>query len=170
MNARGLTVRPLRAQEHDWLEQQLRRLWGSTQIVSRGHVHDAARLPALVVEAGGELAGVATFEVRDGECEIVTIDAFRQGEGIGSALLEAIVGQAAREQCRRVWLITTNDNLPALRFYQRRGLRLVAVHAGVVEESRRVKPSIPLVGEYGIPIRDELELELVLGPSARRPS
>jgi hypothetical protein len=60
-----------------------------------------------------------------------------------------------------VWLVTTNDNLDALRFYQRRGLRLVAVHAGAVDEARRLKPEIARVGEYGIPIRDEIELELV---------
>lgn len=123
-----------------------------------------------MVEAGDELVGAATFEIRDRECELVTLDAFRQGEGVGSALLESVVDRAAHEQCRRLWLITTNDNLRALRFYQRRGLRLAAVYPGAVEESRRVKPSIRLVGEYGIPIRDELELELVLGQGARGPT
>ena len=61
-----------------------------------------------------------------------------------------------------MWLITTNDNLNALRFYQGRGFRLVAVHPGAVEASRRLKPQIPELGSFGIPIRDELELELSL--------
>jgi hypothetical protein len=48
----------------------------------------------------------------------------------------------------------------ALRFYQRRGFRLVALHPGAVDDSRRrLKPEIPELGEYGIPIRDELVLE-----------
>ena len=86
----------------------------------------------------------------------------RPGRGIGSTLLEGVANEARRRGCRRLWLITTNDNLNAIRFYQRRGLRLVAVHAGAVDDARRLKPSIPLVGEDGIPIRDELEFELEL--------
>jgi len=72
------------------------------------------------------------------------------------------IAEVEENGCRRVWLITSNDNLDALRFYQRRGLRLVAVHRGAIDEARRVKPSIPATGEYGIPVRDEIELELQL--------
>jgi hypothetical protein len=62
------------------------------------------------------------------------------------------------EGVRELWLTATNDNLDALRFHQRRGFRLVAVRAGAMEEARRLKPSIPLVGEFGIGIRDHLRL------------
>ena len=64
--------------------------------------------------------------------------------------------------CRRLWLITTNDNLPALRFYQRRGFVLAALHRDAIAASRRLKPQIPLLGLDNIPIRDELELEMAL--------
>ena len=68
--------------------------------------------------------------------------------------------RAARAgQCTRLWLITTNDNLRALRFYQRRGFRLAALHRDALETSRRLKPSISEIGFHGIPLRDELELE-----------
>jgi GNAT superfamily N-acetyltransferase len=162
-STRDLTVRQLREDERGWLERELTRRWGSPQVVSRGRLHDATRLPALVCEAAGALVGLATFEIREGECELVTLDAFNQGRGIGSALLAAVVQEANQHRCGRLWLITTNDNLRALRFYQRRDLRLAALHPGAVEESRRLKPMISLVGENGIPIRDEIELELVLG-------
>jgi GNAT superfamily N-acetyltransferase len=132
-------------------------------VVSRGVAHDAARLPALVAVQGEEIVGLVTFRFAGTECELVSLDALRQRQGIGSVLLES-VGQEARERgCRRLWLITTNDNLDAIRFYQRRGMRLVAVHPGAVDDARRIKPSIPLIGEFGIPIHDELEFELVLG-------
>lgn len=160
--ARGLRVRPLRADERPWLADQLRWAWGTPQVVSRGRVHDAARLPALVAVAGGEVVGVATFDVRNEQCELVTLDASTEGCGVGSALLQAVANEARRRGCRRVWLITTNDNLRALAFYQRRGLRLIAVHRGAVDAARRIKPSIPLVGNDGIPLHDELELELPL--------
>ena len=58
-----------------------------------------------------------------------------------------------------MWLLTTNDNLDALRLYQRHGFRLVQVHPGAVDLARQAKPSIPEVGAYGIPLRDELILE-----------
>ena len=125
-------------------------------------MHDASRLPGFACDEGGALVGLATFELRGGECELVTLDALRPGAGIGSALLAAVAEEAARRRARRLWLITTNDNLTAIRFYQRRGMRLVAVHAGAVDEARQIKLSIPMTGEHGIPIRDELEFELVL--------
>ena len=136
--------------------------WGSTTIVSRGVARDASRLPALVAERDGEIAGVLTFDVCDGELEILSINAVEPGGGVGTALLAAATELARARDCTRMWLVTTNDYLDALRFYQRRGLRLVAVHRGAVDDARRLKPSIPEVGEYGIPLHDELELELRL--------
>ena len=159
------SVRPLRDEERGWLKQQLIRLWGTAQLVSRGHIHEAAKLPALVCEDGDEPVGVVTYDIRDRQCELVTLNAFEDGRGVGSALLAAVAKEATAQGCRRLWLITTNDNLRALAFYQRRGLRLAALYPGAVDESRRIKPSISLVAENGIPIRDELELELVLAGS-----
>ena len=85
-----------------------------------------------------------------------------EGIGVGSALVSTLEDAARAAGCRRLWLITTNDNLEALRFYQRRGFVLAALHPGAIEASRRLKPVIPLVGHDGIPIRDELELERLL--------
>ena len=76
------------------------------------------------------------------------------------ALIAAVKDIAGRAGCTRLWVITTNDNVDALRFYQRRGFTLAALHAGAVDESRaRLKPEIPVFGDHGIPLRDELELE-----------
>jgi hypothetical protein len=63
----------------------------------------------------------------------------------------------------RLWLVTTNDNVDALRFYQRRGFRLAELRPEAVTLSRRaLKPEIPMVGAHGIELRDELELDLEL--------
>jgi ribosomal protein S18 acetylase RimI-like enzyme len=148
--------------ERAWVERQLLESWGSTIVVTRGRVHDASRLSALVAVQDGELVGLATFDLDDGDCELVTLDALRQRKGIGSTLLARVAEHAAERGCRRVWLITTNDNINAIRFYQRRGMRLIAVHPGAVDEARRIKPTIPVSGEHGIPIHDELEFELRL--------
>ena len=116
----------------------------------------------LIAIHEGQVAGALTYEVRDGQMEAVTVDAFVDGVGAGTALIDAAAEEARRQGCRRLWLITTNDNTNALRFYQRRGMRLAALHRDAIAESRRLKPEIPETGADGIPIRDELELELVL--------
>ena len=119
--------------------------------------------PAFVAEtADGQLLGMLTYvpEPDWQQCEILTLHSDRQWHGTGTALVEAAVQLARRQGCTRLWVITTNDNIDALRFYQRRGFRLVTVHRGAVDRSRAsLKPEIPQVGAYGIPIRDEIELE-----------
>jgi ribosomal protein S18 acetylase RimI-like enzyme len=159
----SFVVRAPQADERASIERLLHESWGSTTVVSRGEARDASQLPALVAVEDGEILGLATFCFEDGACELVSLDSLREGQGIGSALLVGVSEQAGQRGCTRVWLITSNDNLDAVRFYQRRGMRLVAVHRGAIDEARRIKPSIPLIGEHGIPIHDELELELRLG-------
>jgi len=156
-----VTVRPLGEGEREGVRETLRELWGET-VVSRGAVHDPTALPGFVAEEGGERVGLLTYRIDGSDCEVVTIDAFPEGAGAGTALLDAAARAAREAGCGRLWLITTNDNLRALRFYQRRGFRLVAVHPDALERSRELKPSIPEIGLDGIPLRDELELELRL--------
>lgn len=136
--------------------------WGATEIVTRGRVHDASRLPGFVAVVGKEPTGLATYRIDGKECEMVSLDSLMEGVGIGSALVEAVAQAARRKGCRRLWLITTNDNLDAIYFYQKRGFHLVAVHRDALEETRRLKPGLPLTGIDGIPLRDEIELEILL--------
>ncbi len=107
--------------------------------------------------------GLATYAIEAHECQLIIIDSLAKGRGIGTALLDAVADTAEDAGCSRLWLITTNDNLEALRFYRRRAFSLVAVHRSAVETSRRLEPAIPRTGLYGIPLRDELELERLLG-------
>jgi GNAT superfamily N-acetyltransferase len=119
--------------------------------------------PALVAWVGHQVVGVATFVISEGDCELLTLHARSRFTGIGSALLTAVQDVARRAACTRLWVVTTNDNVDALRFYQRRGFRLARLRADAVNESRRtLKPEIPVVGSYGIELRDELELEMDL--------
>ncbi len=136
--------------------------WGGPTVVSRERVHTPDALPGLIAEADGSIAGLATFRIDGPECELVTLNAFAAGEGCGTLLVEGVADAARRAGCQRLWLITTNDNTGALRFYQKRGFRLVAVHRDAIAGSRMLKPQIPLMGLDGIPIRDEIELELML--------
>jgi uncharacterized protein YhfF/L-amino acid N-acyltransferase YncA len=156
-------VRELRHDERPWAVTELTKSWGDTRMVSRSVLHDASRLPALVAERDGRRAGLLTFRPRPGgDTEVVTVNALPPGTGVGGLLLEGIAELGRRNDWRRVWLITTNDNTRALRAYQRHGFDLVALHRDAVAESRRLKPEIPAVGCDGIPIAHELELQLRL--------
>jgi ribosomal protein S18 acetylase RimI-like enzyme len=103
-----------------------------------------------------------TYRIEGFDCEIVTIDSTVEGVGIGSALIETVKKKAKAKGCKRLWLITTNDNLTTLAFYQKRGFHLTALYPDALEASRKLKPQISMKAAKGIPIRDDLELELEL--------
>jgi len=154
------TIKRVTDAERDWV-LEVARGWGADFIVSCGRKIYPAEIEGFcAVDESDEKVGLVTFEVAGDQCEVVTLDAFRKREGIGTALLDEVRREVAKRGCRRMWLITTNDNLDAIRFYQRRGWTIAAVHVNALAESRRIKPSIPLVGNYGIPLRDEIEFEL----------
>jgi ribosomal protein S18 acetylase RimI-like enzyme len=158
-------IEPLGETHRAWAEQLIENHWGSVKIVTRGKVHDASALPGFVALGGGEPLGLATYCVVGSECEMVSLDSLVEGIGIGTALVDAVKTEAVSAGCRRLWLITTNDNLKAVRFYQKCGFHLVAVHRDALEVTRKLKTSLPLIGIDDIPLRDEIELEMSLeGP------
>jgi ribosomal protein S18 acetylase RimI-like enzyme len=136
--------------------------WGSVRMVSKGRVLYPGELEGFAAVQGEKIVGLATYRVEGEECEVVTLDSLTEGSGIGSSLLNAVRDAAIMARCKRLWLITTNDNTSALRFYQRWGLHIAAVYPNALERSRRLKPEIPILGKDGIPLRDEIELESIL--------
>ena len=125
-----------------------------------GEVVDALAYPGLVAELDGKPVGLLTYRLDGREVEIVYLEAAVKHIGVGTWLVEAVT---ERTGATRLWLVTTNDNLDALRFYQRRGFTIADIRPGAVNESRRtLKPTIPEVGRFGIPVRDEIILERVL--------
>lgn len=157
-----LQIKPITEFDRPWMQELLQTFWGSTRVVSRGRLHQADQQPGFVAELWGQKVGLVTYQLEGDQAEIVTLASLVERQGAGTALVEAVRQAAQRAGCRRLWLITTNDNLSALRFYQRRGFVLVQLHPNAVAQSRRLKAEIPRVGQYGIPIRDEIELELLL--------
>ena len=137
--------------------------WHGDAVVAHGERIRPAELPGFVALSAGSIVGHVSYRIRDDRCEITSIDAFPKHAGIGGCLLDAAIDSARRAGCRIVWLTTSNDNLDALRFYQRRGFRLSALRPGAVDRARAaLKPEIPAKGSYGIPMRDELDLERAL--------
>lgn len=158
-------MRHLTSTDQEALQRFFIERWDDTMVVGHGVVYQPQHLEGFVTIEDEQWVGVLTFTCDEQGCEVVTIDSLHEGQGIGAALIDAVVAEAHHRGCTRVWLITTNDNLNALRFYQKRGFVLVAVHRNAVMESRKIKPSIPLIGNDGIPLRDELELEMTITPT-----
>lgn len=153
---------PSRPEHRPALEVFLRD-WNALRVARRGVLVDSLDHPAVLAWSERELTGVATYVVHGDGCELLTLHAATRLMGIGSALLTAVQDIARDAGCRRLWVVTTNDNVEALRFYQRRGFRLSLIRPGAVDRSREMlKPEIPRSGAYDIPLRDELELEMTL--------
>ena len=155
-----IAVREKRPDDQAWIEALLIERWGTTTIVSNGNLFDAAALPALVA---GDREGLATYALEPGGvAELVSLDARTPRGGAGTALIDALAAVLRARGVRTLRLTTSNDNIDALRFYQRRGFRLTAIRPGGLDEARALKPSIPHAGHYGIPLHDEIELRLEL--------
>ena len=158
----GIQIPPLNQDDREWLKQFMIDAWGSEKVVSRGIIHEAYLLPGFAASISGELAGIVTYNIADNQCEIVTLDSIIDNAGAAWANIQAVMDASRREGCKRLWLITTNDNMHALRYYQKRGFTIAAIHVNAIEHSRKLKPQIPHIGMDGIPLRDEIELEMKL--------
>jgi ribosomal protein S18 acetylase RimI-like enzyme len=157
-------VRPLADADRAWSIEVETESWGEPVVARKGELVDLDGLPGFVAVIEDDRVGLATYAVRGDECELVTITSLEEGRGVGRALLEAVREAAEEAGCRRVWLVTTNNNTRAFHVFQRFGFDLCAFRRNGVDELRRtVKPSISERDEDGVPIAHELELELLLG-------
>ena len=157
-------IRSITETERPWVARFTAEHWGSDLMVVHGEQFLISQLLGFIaeMETDGKIepVGLVSYHIVGEECEITSLDSLREGLGIGTALIEAARSAARLAGCKRLFLSTTNDNTDALRFYQRRGFSLVALRRNAVNEARKIKPEISLVGKHGIPIRDEIELEM----------
>ena len=149
-------IRPTEDRDHAAVHQLLTERWTAPDIMLDGEMYDASRLPGYVAFDGDDLVGLVTLIKRDNEWEILTLDSINRWGGVGSQLLDAVVTEARSRNVPRLTVRTSNDNLDAFRFYQRRGFRFERIGQGVIDREREQKPGIPLRGDYGIEIRDEI--------------
>lgn len=146
----------------DAVNRILKDEWHCPPSISRGKVIDTRNLPGFLFIEDEVIKGVVTYNITNEECEIVTLNSFEENRGIGTTLIKAVFDIAQKNSCIRLWLITTNDDINAIRFYQKKGFDLKAAHINAMELSRKLKPSIPLIGMDNITIRHELEFEIIL--------
>ncbi len=136
--------------------------WGSDLMVTKGKTYRALDYPGYIALDNDEVIGLIIYRIEDKECEILSIDSLSENKGVGSMLLEKVVKVSSDYCCNRIWLITSNDNTKAMRFYQKRGFEFKAIHLNAIKAARKIKPQIPQIGYDDIPIKHEIEMELKL--------
>jgi hypothetical protein len=159
----NLPIRQAGSADAAWVIDFQRERWNATMTAAHDESIDASTLPALI---GGNYQGLATCGLLGRDAELITLDATPANTGTGTAIIDALVARLRAGGCKRLWITTTDDNLSALRFYLRRDFRLMQECPGAVDAARKLKPTIPLIGEHGIPMREEIDLCRVLDSSA----
>lgn len=136
--------------------------WGSSEMVISSGIYACESLDGFIAQIDERIIGLITYVQKEDEIEIISLDSTVEGKGIGSALVEKVEQVAKEQHIQKISLVTTNDNVKALKFYQKRGYRITAIIRDAVNEARKIKPSIPLIGDDGIPLHDELKLEKLI--------
>jgi ribosomal protein S18 acetylase RimI-like enzyme len=155
-------IKRIKPENQDWINKVLRKEWLSTKVVSRGKLHDASKLPGFIAFQNKKPVGFITYHILGKDCEIVSINSLVKRIGVATELVKSVKSVAVEEGCKRLWLITTNDNVDAIGFYLKNGFTLCTVHRNALIELRKLKPEIPKIGSYGIPMNDEIEFEIIL--------
>jgi GNAT superfamily N-acetyltransferase len=161
------TIRPLNDNDHEWVKQFIMWHWGAEIIVLHGAMYRAETLSGFAAICNDEIAGLVTYQIQDDACEIITLDSLEVGIGIGTALIAAVKTRARQAGCKRLRLSTTDDNLTARHFYQKRGFARAVLHHNALEPSHQIKPELPRAGNDGIPRHEEIELEMLLDGGTR---
>jgi len=131
-------------------------------MVTNGNLYDTCNLPGFVADDDGALLGAVLYRPYRDECEVSALFSLVQGIGVGTKLLDSVSEMAKSNGTHRIWLVTTNDDTQAIRFYQKYGFDLKAVHIGAIELARKLKNELPTIGNDNIPIKHEFEFEMFL--------
>ena len=119
-------------------------------------------MAGFIAETQGKPIDLITYTIIDAEYEITSLISLIEGKSIGTKLVQKLEDQVHVQRCRRIWVITTNDNLHALDWYQKQGYRLVIVYRDAMSQVRQLKPELALMVRDDIPLRDMIELEKTL--------
>lgn len=153
-----IKIRKIKINDKNWIKEVFNKRWGGDFIVTIGKIHRSEELEGFIAEVDNRKVGLITFKIIKRQMEIVSLDSFLGGKGVATVLLNRALNFAKRKKIKRIWLITTNDNLSALGFWQKKGFNLARLYSNALEISRKLKPGIPIIGGNGIPLKDEIEL------------
>ncbi|GHT98931.1 N-acetyltransferase [Spirochaetia bacterium] len=151
-----------KTEEDNEIINKIIRGWGSDIIVSRGQKYTAKNTNGILAFCNNNVVGICLYNIVNNNCEIVLLEVFEKNKGIGTELIKKTKDISINKNCKRIWVVTSNDNIDALRFYQKCGFIMANIYINSFDKLRKIKPEIPLIGNYNIPIRDEIELEIII--------
>lgn len=157
-----IEIKKINSKNRQQINNFISSCWFSTDMVVRGEIVDMTKMDGFASYENDRIIGLVTYRICDNECEIMSLDSLNERQGIGTALINKMKEEAIKEKCIKLKLITTNDNINAIRFYQKRGFDMVRIYHNALDVSRKLKPSIPMVGNFGIPLKHEIEFEMEL--------
>lgn len=157
-----IIIRPTEENDRPWMREIMRKWWGSESVVIRKTKYEPAEMNGFIALLNNDKVGLVIVHYEKTLCEIMSLTVSGTHPLVGRQLISSAVEDARDHNSERMIVVTTNDNTNALRFYQEMGFRLLDLRVDIVKESRKIKPQIPLIGNYHIPIRDEIELEMIL--------
>jgi len=157
-----MDIKTISSENREQINNFIRSHWFSTVMVVRGELFDMTILDGFVVYEGEKIIGLVTYKISGTECEIMSLDSLMERQGIGTALINKVIETARENKCIKIKLITTNDNINALRFYQKLGFDMAKLYHNALDISRKLKPTIPLIGDFDIPVKHEIEFEMDL--------
>ncbi|MDD3225705.1 MAG: GNAT family N-acetyltransferase [Clostridium sp.] len=155
-----MDIRTISPKNREQVNKFIRDQWFTTEMAVRGKIVDMAQLDGVVAYERETIIGLITYKIEGNECEVMSLDSIREKHGIGTTLLNEVIKISSIMKCSKVKLITTNDNINAIKFYQKRGFDMVHLYYDAVKEARKLKSSIPVIGDFGIPLRHEIEFEI----------
>lgn len=157
-----MIIKRISEQNRELVNEFIEEQWHTTKMIIRGSEIDMTTVEGLVVLEDDKIIGLITYMFYDDVMEILSLDSLREKQGMGTGLVKKVISIAEESNCKKIVLVTTNDNINALRFYQKRGFDMAHLYRNAVEDSRKMKPQIPLIGENDIPLRHEIEFEMML--------
>jgi ribosomal protein S18 acetylase RimI-like enzyme len=142
--------------ERKKIQEFVQHFWGELEQLTFGRKFTVAKLPAYLAKSRSNIIGFISFAEVDDTIIIVALGILPkyQNAGIGKSLIEKVEAEAKRLGKKKLLVSTSNDDLPALAFYQSLGFQIYEVKPNVIAE----KHGMILKGIGGLPVRDELRL------------
>jgi N-acetylglutamate synthase-like GNAT family acetyltransferase len=162
MEPNTIKIRAIRPTDTAWIRELFIQKWAGDLMIIRGKAYQLEELSGYIAELSNKKVGLITFRVTGQKLEITSLNSLLEKKGVGSTLVNKVLNFAKTRRLKSIRLITTNDNLNAIGFWQKRGFKLLRIYPDSLEMARKLKPALPFVGENGIPLRDEIELEMKL--------
>lgn len=152
-----IKIQPITKKNREIVNEILLKEWNSLFMIVRGKKISLNEIDGIIAYDGENIIGIITYLLYDDTLEIISLNSLYEGKGIGTLLIEEVKKKTREEGKSNIKVITTNDNINAIKFYQRRSFIISNVYINSIEKYRKIKPNIPQKGIFDIPIRDEIE-------------